>query len=258
MKKFKPDILVRLITEAYHKKQGVFENQVNAENFVPKNASRLQKALFLFYIIQLDYAVRSKLLYSRANQLWKKDNKYFDPAYIKKLESSKLKIILERNLKPRYVNEAVKRWETNTKKLISEYASDPLGIFNVSQDALIIIKKIYSFRGFGPKTGNFFFRSMVNTFDLKLKNIDKISQPVDIHDIRLTYEWGLISSDIVNNENIRKTKSIWQKACKDTHISWLTFDRALWILGSEGKRSGNKLKDLEINLDQEIPKDIFY
>lgn len=90
---------------------------------------------------------------------------------------------------------------------------------------------------------------MVNTFNFKLKNIEEISQPVDIHDVRLTFEWRFIKSQKMTQKNIQKVKQIWQKACKDAKISWLVFDRALWILGSEGIRSNDPRKDLITNLE---------
>jgi len=73
---------------------------------------------------------------------------------------------------------------------------------------------------------------MVNTFNFKLNNINKVTQPVDRHDIRLTYNWGLIESKDINQKNINKVKKIWEKACNDAGKSWLIFDRAMWVWGS--------------------------
>ena len=188
MKKLDPAKLVKLISEAYQKKQGVFKHRVNAEDHIPKNCTDLEKTLFLFYTIQLDYSIKSQNLYLGSKELWSLNKRYFYPKVILELNTSKLEELLKMYLKPRYINEAVKRWKYNSQKLIKEYNGNPLKIFSSTNDSITIMKRIYDFRGFGPKIGNFFFRAMLNTFNLKLLNINEERQPVDLHDIRLTYE----------------------------------------------------------------------
>lgn len=244
-----PEQLVKLITTAYQNKRGVFANRINAEDHIPKRITPRQKALFLFYVIQLDYAMKSQKLYNGAKEMWNFSNKYFEPKFILKTTNQQLAKLLNKYLKPRYINEAVKRWKINSQILLDKYKGSPKNIFMDTNDAIEVYSRIKEFRGFGPKIGNFFFRSMVNTFNFELTNIEEITQPVDMHDVRLTYQWGLINSKKMTQKNIKKVKEIWQKACKDAKISWLVFDRALWILGSEGKRSHDPQKDLAINLD---------
>ncbi|MBU0975602.1 MAG: hypothetical protein ABIE03_04810 [Patescibacteria group bacterium] len=246
--RLKPDLLVEIIFEAYKKKIGVFKKRINAEDLLPRDTSKKEKALFLFYVIQLDYSIKSQTLYAGAERLWDDDSSFFFPDYISKAEKNTLRSTLEEYLKPRYMNEAVKRWKINSKKLLNEYEGNPLKIFDNKLSAKTVLEHIREFRGFGPKIGNFFLRAIVNTFDLRLENIEDISQPVDVHDIRLTYEWGFIPDSKVSQKNIRLTQEIWQKACKKAKISWLVFDKALWLLGSEGKRSGNPINDLKENL----------
>ncbi len=94
---------------------------------------------------------------------------------------------------------------------------------------------IWEFRGFGPKTGSLFFRSMVTTFNLDLENLDKVLQPVDMHDVRIAYLMGFVSGNEMTDANIRLVKELWNKACIDANVNWLTFDKALWLLGAIGK-----------------------
>lgn len=91
------------------------------------------------------------------------------------------------------------------------------------------------FRGFGPKIGNFFVRSMINTFNYKYLDIQDILPPVDVHDVRIAYLMGYTDSNKMTQKNIRKVKEIWSVGCKKGKVSWLVFDKALWLLGSEGK-----------------------
>ncbi|MBN2015833.1 hypothetical protein JW766_03290 [Candidatus Dojkabacteria bacterium] len=248
-KKLKATQLVVLITKAYKQKKGVFEKRVNAEDWIPASLTVQQKALFLFYVIQLDYATKSQRLYKGAQRLWTHEKNYFDPKFILKQDKNKLTFTIKKTLSPRYINEAVKRWTVNSKILLAQYSGNPLNIFKLSKDSQVIIREIYKFRGFGPKIGNFFFRTIVNTFNLKLDNLEQILMPVDVHDVRLTNEWGLINTKKMTPANVTKVKQIWKKACNEVNISWLIFDKALWILGSEGKRTDNPEKDLEYNLE---------
>lgn len=246
--KLNPEYLVKTITHAYRQKKGVFEKRVNAEDHLPEHSSYLEKARFLFFVIQLDYSVKSQNLYAGAKKLWQENNKYFSPVFILNLSQDNLVTILKAYLKPRYINEAVNRWQINAAGLLEKYSGNPLLIFK-EKSAIEILKRIQQFRGFGPKIGNFFFRAMVNTFNLEFDDIEDIPQPVDVHDIRLTFEWGLIDNKRLTQKNVQKTQKVWQKACKKTGISWLEFDKALWLLGSEGIRSPNPLDDLKENLE---------
>ena len=56
---------------------------------------------------------------------------------------------------------------------------------------------------------------------------------------------GYTQSKEMTQDNINKVKKVWNTACKDAGVSWLTFDKALWLLGSEGKPS-NKKEILEL------------
>lgn len=245
---FDPNELVAMITDAFMERRGVFQNLVNAESLIPNGTSPHEKALFLFYVIQLDYATRSQILYQRAQYLWSRAKIIFTPEYQCRLNKYALSTMIEGYLRPRYPKEALRRWRTNSKLLLTQFKSDPRNIFLTSADALAVIHNIYIFRGFGPKIGNFFFRSMVNTFKFELSNIEEVTPPIDIHDVRLTYEWGLIDSAEMSRKNIARVKQLWQNACKQCRISWLVFDRALWILGSEGIRTADPKRDLITNL----------
>jgi len=248
MKGYTAEQLVKLITDAYTSQRGVFRSLVNAENLIPEEADSLEKAEFLFYVIQLDYAMQSRVLYKRAQDLWARAKHLFTAHYVCRLNKYALHMMIEGHLRPRYPNEAYLRWRNNSKILLNEYRADPRNIFAESTDALKIIEKIHRFRGFGPKIGNFFFRAMVNTFNFPLENIEEVTPPVDIHDVRLTADWGLIPEPIMSQKRIKEVKQIWQNACKQCKISGLQVDRALWILGSEGHRTGNPQHDLETNL----------
>ena len=230
-----PSEFCKKVVSAYEKRLGIFSNLVNAENHIPKNATDLEKSLFLFYIIQLDYATKSQKLYKGAKKLFSENKNYFSPAFILKNNKNTLLKIIQEYLKPRYINEAVKRYKINSKKLIEDCKGDPREIFKSSDPATKALKKTREFRGFGPKIGNFFVRSMVNTFKYNYEDIENILPPVDTHDVKIAYLMGFTDSNKMTQKNIRNVKEIWSNGCKKGNVSWLIFDKALWLLGSEGK-----------------------
>jgi len=230
----KPSDFVESVVSAYEKGTGVFVRKVNAEDLLPEESNDQQKALFLFYVVQLDYATKSQNLYRLAKQLFKTTPDFFKPEKIVKLRLSELnkKLVY---LRPRYINEATKRYSLNSKFLLEKYHGQPKLIFETSKSIKDVLLKIREFRGFGPKIGNFFIRTMINTFGYKYDDIDNLLPPVDVHDVRIAFLMGYIKSKDMFAGNIKKTKILWSEACKKAKKSWLIFDKALWLLGSEGK-----------------------
>lgn len=215
-------------------RRGVFANKINVEDWVPAELDSAGKANYLFYLTQLDYAVKSILLYQGAQNLFYINKSFFTPGYISKTRKKQLESAMKQYLRPRYINEAVLRYKLNSQELNKHYDGNSLEIFK-DGDAKQILKKIWEFRGFGPKTGNLFFRSVVTTFGLELENVDDILQPVDIHDVRIAKLMGYIENDQMTDKNIDIVKKMWSAACKKADVNWLMFDKALWILGSVGK-----------------------
>lgn len=231
-----PSEFVKTVLMKYEKHEGVFEEHKNAEDLVP-NLDKVSKSLFLFYVIQLDYATKSQRLYAGARDLFDVKPSFYTPQFVLKSSNLKLKKLLKDYLSPRYINEAVKRYKFNSKKLLKEYQGNPHKIFNSTTSAKEALKRVRDFRGFGPKIGNFFVRTMINTFGYNYSDVEELLPPVDVHDVRIAYLMGFISTDEMTNLNIKVTKKLWSEACHDAEISWLIFDKALWLLGSEGSPS---------------------
>src|SRR3972149_7824100 len=165
----------------------------------------------------------------------KEKHEFFAPTYIQNLKDDELHTILTSYMKPRYPNEAVARYKANSRKLQNDYEGNPVVIFSESKTARETVDKIREFRGMGPKTGNLFFRAMISTFGFEFNDIDSVLQPVDIHDVRIAHLMGFVQKGEMTDKNIQQVKVIWNQACKEAGIDWITFDRALWLLGSEGR-----------------------
>lgn len=231
----KPSEFVKLVVEAYQNGRGVFANKVNAEDLVPRGSDDLQKALFLFYVIQLDYATKSQRLYEGARSLFEAEPRFFTPSFVINLSDGELQNYLENYLKPRYINEAGRRYRINSERLIDWFGGDPQVPFEKSKSAREVLEKVRRFRGFGPKIGNFFVRTMINVFGYQYEDVEDILPPVDVHDVRIASLLGFIGSSEMSEKVILEAKNLWSVACKEAGVSWLVFDKALWLLGSEGK-----------------------
>ena len=223
---YKPDDVVKLVVSAYDLSLGIFKNKVNAEDLVPKTTKKNQ-VQFLFWVIQMDYAIRSSALYKNANILWSKNPHWINAEYLINLKDENLKSLIKDELRPRYSNEIFIRFKKNSEELLKRYKGDAINIINTAKSAKDLLKRILVFRGFGPKTGNFLTRTYIDLMKLNYIDINEVFQPVDTHDVRLTYEWGFIKSKEMTSSNIKNVKLIWNKACKDAGVSWIKFDKAL-------------------------------
>lgn len=230
-----PSSFARNVTNKFTAREGVFSEFRNVEDYVPNEADQLGQSRFLFYVVQLDYSMRGRVLYEGARNLFNENPGFFTPQYILNLSNAELIEILKTSMKPRYPNEAVSRYKQNSRKLEEEYEGDPMLIFTESTSATLVLEKIHEFRGMGPKIGNLFFRSMVSFFGLKYEDINSVLPPVDIHDVRIAHLLGFIEKPDMTDKNIQGVKILWSRACQEADVDWVIFDRALWLLGSGGK-----------------------
>lgn len=232
------------IVKSYEDKDGIFSEKVNAEDKVPSEIDERRKTLFMFYVISLDYGMRSEILYNGARKLIEERSEYFEPSFLVEQGKEPLKEVLEGYLSPRYPNVSAERWIDNSQKLLEEFDGDPRKIFRANEDATEVMKVIHDFNGFGKKIGNLFFRAMINLgFGNNLNNIEEITPPIDRHDLNLTYRLGIINEETDDTNYVKK---IWKSICKEGNINWLILDKALWLLGSEGCYK-DKCKECPVN-----------
>jgi len=244
-----PEEIVTDICNAYSSSLGIFAEKTNAEDLVP-NIEKKQQVQFLFWIIQMDYATKSSKLYENANKLFNFNNSWLKPDYFLEMTDEKLLEFVKTKFRPRYANEIVKRFKSNAKKLNEEYSGLAINIINSSESATELLLKIKEFRGFGDKLANFLFRTYVDLLKLSYPDISQILPPVDVHDVRLTYEWGFIQNKEMTEKNINLVKQLWSNACNNTNLSWIIFDKALWLVGSKGRRTEDIKDDYSFNIGE--------
>lgn len=78
----KPKEFAFRVVELFEKRQSVFQNKISVEDWVPKTLDSFGKSCFLFYVTQLDYAIKSQFLYEGALNLLAVNPQFFSPTNI--------------------------------------------------------------------------------------------------------------------------------------------------------------------------------
>jgi endonuclease III len=237
--------IARILENAFTNGVKIFADTRNLiEHQIPEDVKPLSRehVLFLFYIAPLDYLMKSELLYTRAKMMFKNRPELFDPSYVSSTFNEtnlhELANLLRKYLGVRFPSEAAKRWYKNSVILLQLYQGDPRNIFKGSRNAKEIFKKITQFRGLGGKTGGMIFRCMIDLGLAEVENINDVLPPVDIHDVKIAFYTKIVYSEEYSERNARKftrvIQNVWSCICREGGLNWLTVDRALWLLGSNG------------------------
>lgn len=240
--------VVERLNQAYIKRTGLLENIDNlVENQIPQGVKplSLEHASFLFYVVCNDHGMKSSRLYDKAKHLFLEFPELFVPAYIvSNYQSGDDKQLIELTgiyLGTRYPKQTSISWYQNSVKLMSKYGGDPRNLYSSSNDTGTLLKNILEFRSFGPKTGGMFLRALVGLGFSAVEGIEDVLLPVDIHDTRISYYTGILSSDSVGEfdsakyyKYVKPVQRSLRAACKASGINWLNVDKALWLIGSNG------------------------
>jgi len=244
----KIDRLVKMMDEAFNLSYGLLEDRSDlVENQIPPGVKKGTKehALFMFYVVQNDHGVKSSKMYEKAKEFYHNNPEYFSPVWVsKEFHEDDLEGLVEnvsKKLGSRYPHALAKSWYINSVVLKEKYNGNPINMFVSSDDALLLIKTIRSFNGFGPKIGGMLLRAIVGVgFNKSVKNLDKVLVPVDIHDSRILFLTGGFkcpsykAKEFDYYKYVQKAQAALLDACNRCKISWLDVDRALWLTGSRG------------------------
>ena len=215
------------------------------ENQIPPGVEKgsREHARFLFYTVPNDHGLKSARLYARAIELFNRRPNLFDPNFVtaqfRGMDDLDLIESTGVALGTRYPKSTAKGWYLNSSKLMEQFRGDPLGVFQASADAEILLKLVCSFYGFGPKTGGMLLRAVDGLGMAKVSGLERVLLPVDIHDSRISFLSGIVSG---NNETIegdyhlfaRPIQRVLTEACREVDVRWPDVDRALWLIGSRG------------------------
>lgn len=244
--------LVSLVRDEFLNDPFFIQVQKNLiENQIPKSIVRgsLEHARFLFFIASNDHGLKSNSMYDKVKALYQVHPEYFDAKYISKQSAAFVKEQIADKISTRYPNAFSKNWVENARKIVREFDGEPLNIFKSTTDALELLQIVKSFSGYGPKIGGMVVRAAYSLkFNDKLKDMQNVPVPVDVHDSQILFQSGILyTANPKNIQHPRYIKTAQQEildACNRQHLDWTIVDKALWLIGSTGTYSkfiGSKL-----------------
>lgn len=217
------------------------------ENQIPPGVKPLSRdhGLFLFFTVANDHGMKSSRLYEAAKQLFGRCRDLFEPGSIlERFSSAEDPSLVDSTVKVlgvRYPKEAARNWYSNSQRLIQDYNGDPRSLFQSASDAGELLKRITTFRGYGPKTGGILLRAVVGLGFVRVDGIENVLPPVDIHDSRISFLTEIVRGDPSQapiGDDYHKYCVPIQKtlrdACTSASVTWPDVDRALWLIGSRG------------------------
>jgi len=242
----------------YSEKKGVFEKfKFPPEYNLPKGMEQgsEEQLLYLTLTVALDYIRDAEKLWEQSYKVWLNPNQkwIFNP---KKVNERGLDALIDlfTKIKDQRPNKDAKIWFTICKKLLEFNGSVKELLRYLDFDAVKISKYLDSNKEDFPYLNGYkikplWLRIINDTVGIKLKRIEEIPLPIDVHTARMTLK--LIFNENFNGEiteNLRKRiQDVWKFILKDTEIYPLELDEPLWLLGKY-KLLNKFLKDHNINI----------
>ena len=222
-------------------KTGFFKDYEMPEYIPPKGLDKSSReyALYLTYIIAIDFQTNAVKLWKRARSLYEDEPKFFDPELIVSLDNSTLRDIV-RSLGARYPSGGADGWKKISQILLNEYDGDPRNITKKPIRLKELRKKLNSFPYLrGKKLNTLYIRAMGESGLFKIEDFDKLSVAVDIQVARVTFYTGVLTIEgsyygCIHHEPIRPMiENVWSEAAKKLSIPAWYLDEPLWSIGSK-------------------------
>jgi len=151
-----------------------------------------EHALFLTYVISIDYMTDAVKLWKRSRDTYELYPERFTPEEILKISPRTVENTVK-NLGARFYSNAAKTWIKISKLLVDKYGGDPRNIAREPLEIVEIKRRLKEFPYLrGNKLSNFYMRVMGETGLFKVKNLDELDIPVDKQVARFTMYTGVV------------------------------------------------------------------
>lgn len=238
------DKAVEIAQTLYHQfknRTGYFDGYNMPEYVLPAGLDNDSRgyALYLTYIIAIDFQTDAVKLWSKARSLYEDQPRLFEPEVIVSLDKEHLRSVTK-SLGARYPTNAASGWKRISEILLHDYGGDPRNITNIPLSLSELRKKLQAFPYLrGRKLINFYMRAMGEDGLFKITDFDELSVAVDIQVARATFYTGVLKirgsyCGCIHSEPIRPTiESIWSQAAKRINVPAWYLDEPLWSVGSK-------------------------
>jgi len=203
-------------------------------------AGSREHALYLTYIISIDYMTDAEKLWSKARSAYELYPEMFTPEKILDVGERTLQVFL-RELGARFGTCAAQTWKRISQILVERYRGDPRNITAQPLTIREIKEKLSDFPYLrGDKLVNFYIRAMGETGLFKVKDLDELDVPVDKQVTRFTLYTGVLKlksgkfQGCANDDPLRSLiQGIWRKAAKTIGVAPWKLDEPMWNIGSK-------------------------
>jgi endonuclease III len=242
-------IAERLFDQFYNRK-GIFADYSMPEYILPRNlkAGTREYALFLTYVISIDYMTDAVKLWERSRGAYELHPERFTPEKILKASPRSVEVFV-RKLGARYYMNAAKTWIKISRILNDKYDGDPR---NITKETLEIVEVKRRLKDFpylrGNKLSNFYIRAMGEPRLFKVKNLNELDIPVDKQVARFTMYTGvlkLLSEQFIGCAQEKPMRDYveeaWRNAAKKLGTAPWKLDEPIWTIGSKlcsGRKCG--------------------
>lgn len=204
-----------------------------------KHGSR-EHALYLTYIISIDYMVNAVILWKNAREEYHVNPENYQPDTILSKGDQSLANIVKR-VGARFPNNGAKTWRKISKILNEKYSGDPCILTKQPQTITEIKAKLDEFPYLrGDKLSNFYLRVMGEKELLKITDFAELDIPVDIQVARFTIYTGVLSlgdgvlRGCVHEKPLRPLiEEAWRDAAKSIDTYPWKLDEPIWTIGSK-------------------------
>jgi len=251
-----------ILFEKFNSTEGIFGHNIMPEDLLPTWDSDLTSSgiergsyehlMFITLVVSIDYQ-------RNADQLWEAGRKtfedeqtrwlFFPEKLVKKNFDEIIEAMIVHKLSKKPKKDA-KIWFDVSKSFFEVYDSNPLNLIKqCNYDALEIFNKKFdsrfkqSFPYFsGDKIFPLWIRMLYDNVEIKLKNIDKIPIPVDVHIARATFTTGCLTGNYEGTipKVFSQIDETWKKAVELVNHPKLKYrlqlDEPLWHLSKYGCR----------------------
>lgn len=238
----KAEKIGKILRNLFETRTGFFAGYIMPEYVLPKNIREgsLEHALYLTYVISVDYQTDAVKLWRNARQTYSEKPEYFNPKNVVAMKLEQLSSIL-RDLGARYPTNGAKAWKTISSILLEEYDGDPRNITPEPLTITQVKKLIQKFPNLkGKKLSNFYLRAMGEKGLFRIKDLNELDIPVDVQVAKFTIYTGCLQltkgslTGCIHEPPIQPAvEEIWRKAARVLGIAPWELDEPIWTIGSK-------------------------
>lgn len=231
-------------------KEGIFGHKNIPGDEKPDSVKQgsYEHLMFVTMVVAIDYMRDAVQLWEAGKRTFENESTtwlFYPEEVVKRSADEVIKAMQKFKLSKKFEKDAIKIWIPVAKSFNQLFDSNPLNLLEIcNYDAYEIYTKMrLDYKKHFPYLSGekilplwiFFMHELVG---IKMKNIDKIPIPVDVHIARATFTTGCLTGKYKGSiYDVREMiDDVWKKACKGTKYYRLQFDFPLWNLSKFGCR----------------------